>query len=163
MSLDFSRYINSIDLSQSRTISVYSVSSDNIDGIEILYNNSKRMSSDNSNVSVATISPSLWMPELLNKYWDKISYVSAMPICNLLKIDGDDIVNMNYTTISKSFNSESELDDFFNSITKYNRLAFFSIMKIADLRTLSISYQVRYFDTTQKNEIRDEKIKDILN
>jgi hypothetical protein len=103
------------------------------------------------------------MPELLNKYWDKISYVSAMPICNLLKIDGDDIVNMNYTTISKSFNSESELDDFFNSITKYNRLAFFSIMKIADLRTLSISYQVRYFDTTQKNEIRDEKIKDILN
>ena len=69
-----------------KTISVYPFSEYNIEGLKILLDNSKRMGSENTNVRVATVDPTLWIGSFLDKHWQKISFISTGISFNILKI-----------------------------------------------------------------------------
>ena len=151
---------NNLSYSQ-KDISLYPVGEYNLDGIIVLIENCRRNAADNSNVEFATVSPSLWLGGFLEKHWDKISYVCALPNFRTLKVVGDGIVETNYKVDSADFNSEQELDNFFEN-NKWRRLVLFYIIKVVDLRTMSIQYRVRYGDITEKFEERDNKINSVL-
>jgi len=153
--------ISSRSVIDPKTISVYPVSEYNLEGIKILYNNSMRMGHDNINIEVASINPSLWMGDILDKHWTKIAYVCALPFFSIMKVDGDNIVEKQYTSTTDRFNTDKELDTFFDQGT-WKRFVLFSIVKYADLSTMRTHYMVRYADITEKFEYRDNKINDIL-
>lgn len=161
----FNTFINNISKSSGKpqssvVVSVYPISEYNLAGIKILYDNSKRMGGDNINVESALVSPSLWMGDFLNKYWENISYVSSTPIFDMLKIVGDEIHSCNYKCDSISL-SEDELDKFFKD-NKWKKFVLFYVCKVVDLTTLKVSYMIRYADVTEKYEVRDNKINDVL-
>jgi len=145
-----------------KDISLYPVGEYNLDGIIVLIENCKRMASDNTNVQWATVSPSLWLGSFLDKHWDKISYVCAVPIFNTFKIVGDEFISTKYKVSDTiDFNSEKDLDDFFEN-NKWRRLVLFYINKVVNLKTMDITYKLRYADITEKFEERDNKINNIL-
>jgi hypothetical protein len=61
-----------------KSIQVYPIGENNLEGIKVLIDNCYRMGSDNNNVRMATIDPSLWLGQFLDKHWSKISYVTSM-------------------------------------------------------------------------------------
>lgn len=145
-----------------KTITIYPISEYNLEGLKILFDTSMRMGGGgNINVEVATVSPSLWMGDFLDKHWDKISYVTTTPNFSIIKIRSNEMVSCSYRTDTISFDSDEELDTFFND-GKWKKFVLFSINKYVDLRTLKSSYIVRYADITEKFEIRDNKINSIL-
>ena len=115
----------------------------------------------NSNVRMATIDPSLWLGQLLDKHWSKISYVSSMPNFEICKIEDNIIISKHYICSTKEFESEDLVTDFFEKGI-WKTLVLFSIVKYVDLLTLNISYRVRYADITEKYEERDNKLEEIL-
>lgn len=146
----------------SRTISVYPISEYNLEGIKILLDNCMRMGTEqNSNVQMATVNPSMWLGDILNKHWDKISYVTSMPSFEILKVDSDRIISKAYRVDSITFDTDEELDKFFVQ-GKWKRFVLFSIVKYANLSTMTCHYSVRYSDITEKFEERDNKINSIL-
>lgn len=152
-------YAKSLDL---RNISLYPISEYNLEGIKILLDNCMRMGTEqNSNVELATINPSIWLSDLLNKHWNKISYVSTKPTFEILKIDSDVIVSKSYKVDSLTFNSDDELDNFFEQ-GKWKRFVLFSIVKYANLSTMTCYYEIKYSDVTEKFEERDNKINFII-
>jgi uncharacterized protein (DUF2235 family) len=120
------------------------------------------MGGDNSNVGVATVDPSIWLGQFLDKHWSKISYVSSMPTFNIMKVEGNQIVTKNYNCLVKEFESDDEINNFFEE-GRWKTFVMFSIIKSVDLVTLSSTYRVRYAEITEKYEERDNKIKEILN
>lgn len=144
-----------------KAISVYPIGENNLEGIKILIDNCFRMGSDNSNVRMATVDPSLWLGQFLDKHWTKISYVTSLPSFNILKIEDNKVVSKNYNTETKEFESEDSINDFFEK-SRWKKFVLFSIIKYVDLVNLSTSYRVRYADITEKYEERDGKINAIL-
>lgn len=161
----FSEFVSSIRSSLMPTdiknISVYPVGVNNLEGIKILIDNCFRMGSDNQNVSIATVDPSLWLGSFLDKHWNKISFVSTSPSFTILKVEGYEIITKNYQVATMDFNSYELLSDFFEK-NKWKTLVLFSITKYVDLVKLRTSYRVRVADTTEKYEERDNKINEIL-
>jgi hypothetical protein len=144
-----------------KTISVYPIGENNLEGIKILIDNCFRMGNDNSNVRMATIDPSLWLGQFLDKHWTKISYVTSMPSFHIMKVEDNKIVSKQYNTETKEFESDDLINDFFEK-GRWKTFVIFSIIKHVDLVTLSSSYRVRYADITEKYEERDNKIEEIL-
>ena len=96
----FKQFISSINgptqlSTDPKNISVYPIGENNLEGIKILIDNCFRMGSDNSNVRMATVDPSLWLGQFLDKHWSKISYVTSMPTFNIMKVEGNQIVTKN--------------------------------------------------------------------
>ena len=144
-----------------KTISVYPFSEYNIEGLKILLDNSKRMGSENTNVRVATVDPTLWIGSFLDKHWQKISFISTGISFNILKIESNKLTSKAYRSSNFDFNSNDELDKFFNE-KKFRKLVMFSITKFVDLETMTSKYTVRLADVTEKYEERDMKIEEIL-
>lgn len=145
-----------------KSIVLYPVSESNLEGIKILIDTSMRMGiNDNNNVTIATISPSLWMGDVLDKHWQKISYVCSMPVFEIIKIEGSNIVAKSYRVGEVIFKTDEEMDTFFN-MGIWKKFVIFSMVKYADLVNMTTYYKVRYADITEKFEERDAKITEIL-
>jgi hypothetical protein len=142
-------------------VTLYPINEYNLDGLKILYHNTLKLGGDNKNVQTATYSPKLFLPEFLNKYWRKISYVTTLYSFSLTKIINDQIVIKNFECRTRGFESEEEMDEFFSDKT-YHQLVFHSIIKTIDLQTLKTSFRIRYVDISETKEIRDVKLNEIL-
>lgn len=161
----FQKYIEFVNRTPQTTtgISIYPISDYNLEGLKILLDNCTRMGTEyNSNVEIATVNPSLWLGQFLDKHWDKISYVSTLPSFDVLKVDGSEIIRKSYRCDSISLANEEEVDNFFNT-NKFKKLVLFTITKTVNLSTLQSMYNIRYCDITEKYEERDIKINSILN
>jgi hypothetical protein len=145
-----------------KSIQVYPIGENNLEGIKVLIDNCYRMGNDNVNVRMATVDPSLWLGQFLDKHWSKISYVTSMAAFNIMKVEGNQVITKNYNCLNKEFESDDEINDFFEK-GRWKTFVMFSIIKSVDLVTLSSTYRVRYADITEKYEERDNKIKEILN
>jgi hypothetical protein len=145
-----------------RSIQVYPIGENNLEGIKILIDNCYRMGDGNNNVRMATVDPSLWLGHFLDKHWNKISYVTSMAAFNIMKVEDNQIITKNYNCLTKEFESDDEINKFFEK-GRWKTFVMFSIIKSVDLVTLSSTYRVRYADITEKYEERDNKIKEILN
>lgn len=159
----FSDFVSEIKtLSPKRELSVYPISEYNLEAIKYLVDNCEMCNdSANTNVHLATFNTSLWLGDFLDKYWDKMSYVCKMPVFNLMKLEGDKIVTRTYETRSDTFQTEDDLDKFFEE-GKWKKFAIYTISKFADLSKMSSFYVVRYADITEKYEVRDNKLNSIL-
>jgi hypothetical protein len=62
-----------------KSISVYPIGENNLEGIKILIDSCFRMGGENNNVRMATVDPTLWLGHFLDKHWTKISYVTSLP------------------------------------------------------------------------------------
>jgi hypothetical protein len=144
-----------------KTISVYPFSEYNMEGLKLLLDNCKRMGSENTNVRVATVDPTLWLGPFLDKHWQKISFISTLVSFNIFKLEGNNLVSKAYRCSNFEFKSDDELDNFFNE-KKFRKLVMFSITKSVDLETMNSRYTVRLADITEKYEERDMKIEEIL-
>lgn len=137
------------------------VNLNNLDFFKILVTNSLRMGHDNNNIEIASITPGLWMGQFLDKNYDKITYVSKNTNFHILKFESGEIYSKSYATTNLDLNSDEELDNFMNS-GKWKKLVLFSICKYIDLKTMKTSYKLRYADITEKYEVIDNKINNIL-
>jgi len=144
-----------------KSIQVYPVGENNLEGIKILIDNCFRMGNDNNNVQIATIDPSIWLGQFLDRHWSKISYVTSLPSFNIMKVENNEIVSRSYNCITKEFESDELINDFFEK-SRWKTFVMFSIIKYVDLVALSSSYRVRYADITEKYEERDNKLEEIL-
>jgi hypothetical protein len=144
-----------------KSIQVYPIGENNLEGIKVLIDNCYRMGSENNNVRLATVDPSLWLGHFLDKHWSKISYITYLPSFHIMKVVGDKIVSKQYNTETKEFESEELVNEFFEN-GKWKTFVMFSIIKSVDLVTLDSTYRVRYADITEKYEERDNKINEIL-
>ncbi len=145
-----------------KSIQVYPIGENNLEGIKVLIDNCYRMGNDNSNIRMATVDPSIWLGQFLDKHWSKISYVTSMPTFNIMKVEGNQIVTKNYNCLTKEFVTDDEINDFFEK-GRWKTFVMFSIIKSVDLVTLNSTYKIKYADITEKYEERDNKIKEILN
>lgn len=145
-----------------KTITIYPISEYNLEGIKILIDNCMRMGKEsNSNVKLATIDPSIWLGDLLDKHWDKISYVSINVSFEVMKVEDGKIIQKQYRVDTIKFDTEKEVDNFFDK-GKWKKFVLFSIVKYANLSTMKAFYSIRYSDITEKFEERDNKINSIL-
>jgi hypothetical protein len=144
-----------------KSISVYPIGENNLEGIKVLIDNCYRMGSENNNIRVATMDPSLWLGQFLDKHWNKISYVTSLPTFIIMKVEDNKIVSKQYNTEIREFESEDLINDFFER-GRWKTLVIFSIIKHVDLVSLSSTYRVRYADITEKYEERDNIINEIL-
>jgi hypothetical protein len=144
-----------------KTISVYPFSEYNMEGLKLLLDNSKRMGSENTNVRIATVDPTLWLGGFLDKHWQKISFISTLVSFNIFRLEGNNLVSKAYRCSNFEFKSDDELDNFFNE-KKFRKLVMFSITKFVDLETMTSKYTIRVADITEKYEERDMKIEEIL-
>lgn len=124
----------------------------NIDNINLFINNCSEDYNTNVNTQTATFNISLWLNDFLNKYYNKISFISIYPI---FEFNGND-----FECNTKEL-SEHELDDFFNYYT-YRKLVVLYVNKTINLKTLKISYIIRYADITKKEDEREYKLVEIL-
>jgi hypothetical protein len=160
---DFLQNIRSQQVNiEPKSIQVYPIGENNLEGIKVLIDNCFRMGNDNINVRMATVDPSLWLGQFLDKHWTKISYVTSMPSFNIMKVEENKIISKSYNCISKEFESDELINDFFEK-GRWKTFVMFSIIKSVDLLTLSSSYRIRYADITEKYEERDNKLEEILN
>ena len=143
-------------------ITVYPISEYNLEGLKILYDNSRKAGENtNANCKIATVDPLLWFGDFLDKHFDKLNFVSSKSEFSILKIEKNVITNKKYFILIKEFESEEEFNKFFYE-AKYKNLVLFSIVKLVDLLKLKVSYKIRYTDITEKHEIRDKKINEII-
>jgi len=84
-----------------------------------------------------------------------------MPSFNILKVENNQIISKNYNCLTKEFESDELINEFFEK-GRWKTFVLFSIIKYVDLVNLSTSYRVRYADITEKYEERDNKIEEIL-
>jgi hypothetical protein len=145
-----------------KSIQVYPIGENNLEGIKVLIDNCYRMGNDNVNVRMATVDPSLWLGQFLDKHWSKISYVTSMAAFNIMKVEGNQVITKNYNCLTKEFESDNEINEFFEK-ERWKTFVMFSIIKSVDLVTLSSTYRIKYADITEKYEERDNKLKEILN
>jgi hypothetical protein len=141
---------------------VYPISEFNFEAVKILIHNCfQQGQSNSSNVEWVSVNPSIWLPELLENNLNHIKMVSTGPNFHILKKEQDDLVYQNYTCDSIRLENDEELNEFFSK-NRWKSLVIFTITKIADLRTMSYWYNIRFADITEKFEQRDNKIKEIL-
>lgn len=153
---------NSISDSFKKDSFVYPVSESNLEAIKILIHNSfQQGQSESSNVEWVTINPTIWLADFLESYIQHIKFVSTGPSFSILRMTTDDLIYNTYHCDSIRLNSEDELSDFFMK-NEWNSLVIYGIVKIADLRTMSAWYNIRYADVTEKYEKIDNKLNKIL-
>ena len=147
---------------ESISISIYPISEYNLEGIKLLIYNCDRVcgNQDNINVKIATVNTQLWLGDFLNKYWKNISYVSAKTDFNILKLDNDNIISK-YYKLDQLNMTDDEMYIFFKERI-WKKLVLYSVVKYVDLADLSVYYNIRYADITEKYEERDDKINNIL-
>jgi|SaaInlV_165m_DNA_1040744.scaffolds.fasta_scaffold04565_4 hypothetical protein len=156
----FGDFIKSVN--PKRELSVYPISEYNLEALKYLVENCEVCNdSSNVNVNLATFNTSLWLDDLLDKYWDKISYVCKSPVFNIMKLEGNKIITRTYETRAYTFKTESDLHKFFEE-GKWKKFAIYTISKFADLSKMSSFYVIRYADITEKYEVRDNKLSSIL-
>ena len=159
---DFLQNIRSQQVNiEPKSIQVYPIGENNLEGIKVLIDNCFRMGNDNINVRMATVDPSLWLGQFLDKHWTRISYVTSMPSFHIMKVVDNKIVSKQYNAETKEFESEDLVNDFFEK-RRWKTFVLFSIIKYVDLVNLSTSYRLRYADITEKYEERDNKLEEIL-
>ncbi len=162
---EFIKNINSpfqLNNADPKNISVYPISIDNLEGIKILIDNCMRMGSENNNnVTIATLSPTIWLGEFLDKYWQNISYVTTQPKFDMFKIEDNKIISKSYSVLTSEFSSDDEVNRFFIE-GRWKKFVLFSIIKYANLEDLSTSYRIRFADITEKYEERENKLQEIL-
>lgn len=153
----YSKIINGIN--QTYKGSLIPIDNYCLDGLIRLVENSRTFC---SSIGVsATFDLSLWMNDFLIKHIDKISYVTTTPSFSIQSLEDGKLTEKVVPVKSKTFNSDEELDDFFESqIGK--KLVVYTIGKFIDLSNMAISYELRYADITLKDEEREIKLNKIL-
>lgn len=153
----YSKIINGIN--QTYKGSLIPIDNYCLDGLIRLVENSRTFC---SSIGVsATFDLSLWMNDFLIKHIDKISYVTTTPNFSIQSLENGFLTEKVVSVKSKTFNSDEELDDFFESqIGK--KLVVYTIGKFIDLSNMAISYELRYADITLKDEEREIKLNKIL-
>ena len=145
-------------------VSVYVNDDIDFTALKVLYDNCIRIgSSDNSNITVATVHPSLWFGELFEYIQKSVKLVPKGPAFQLMKIENNQLVSYNKTVETKNFYSDIELKKFFEEDCKYKSVALFSICKYLDMTNLSTTWTIRCVDITTKQEVRDRKLDSIIN
>lgn len=150
---------NSIDI---KTVALYPISEYNLEGIKFLIDNCEIGNQENVNVSTATVHTSLWLGDFLDRHYDKISYVCKLPAFDVLRVDCGKIIAKRYNVKPVEFKSEEELNKFFED-GKWKTFVIYTIVKLVDLSTMDVRYNVRYADISEEYEVRDNKISSILN
>jgi len=131
--------------------------------LKTLYENCLRMgTTNNTNVTHASVHPSLWFGEFYNKYSDCIKMVAKNSSFELIKIVDNRIITQNYTCQFLQLDSDEKLDDFFEQHRNYKHLVLFSVIKLLDLQTLKSVWHVRAKDITSKEDMRNLKIEEII-
>lgn len=156
--------INGTNLNDSfnKELYVYPVLDSNLEAIKILIHNCfERGKSDPSNVELVSINPNIWLSDFINKNIEFIKMVSTGPSFSILKSENDNLFYKNYHCESIKMKNDIELEEFFRK-NEWKSLVIFTIVKIADLRTMKSWYNIRYADITEEYEQRDKKIKKIL-
>lgn len=144
-----------------KTITIYPINDVNLEGIKILLDNCKQFNTQNNNVRVATVDPTLWIGEFLDKHYQKISFVSQSISFEIHQVINGMIVNKSYRHDYLDFNSEIELDEYMESI-KWKTVVVHSILKEVNLDKLTTKFKLRICEIGGKGEERDKKIKEIL-
>ena len=145
-------------------VSVYVNDDIDFTSLKILYDNCLRVgSSDNLNITVATVHPSLWFGELFEYIQKSVKLVPKVPAFQLMKIENNQLFSYNKLVETMEFHSDEELKKFFEEDCKYKSLAMFSICKYLDMTNLSISWRIRCVDILTKEEMRDKKLDSIIN
>jgi hypothetical protein len=130
---------------------------------KVLYDNCLSMGNENKNVTYATFHPSLWFSDIFDNLKNVTKLVTELPSFQLFKIENNTVLVTNYKVDTCRFTSDEEFKKFLTQDCKYKSLAFYSIVKYLDLRTLSITWTVRYCDVTDIQDIRDKKIDEVIN
>ena len=145
-------------------VSVYVNDDIDFTALKILYDNCIRVgSSDNSNIVVATVHPSLWFGELFEYIQKSVKVVPKGPVFQLMKIENNQLVAYNHAVETIEFYSDVELKKFFEEECKYKSLALFSICKYLDMTNLSTTWRIRCVNVITKEEVRDRKLDSIIN
>ena len=146
---------NPIQVSKSHLIPVNNHS---LDAVIQLIDNCRNLG---IGVQYATFDISLWLNDFLVNNYSKIKYVTATPKFTLEYIENDRPHSKIVDCDSITFNSDDELQNFFDD-NDGKTLVIFTIGKYVDLKTLQVSYRMRYADITDKDVERDFKINKIL-
>ena len=145
-------------------VSVYVNDDIDFTALKILYDNCIRVgSSDNSNIVIATVHPSLWFGELFEYIQKSVKVVPKGPVFQLMKIENNQLVAYNHAVETMEFYSDIELKKFFEEECKYKSLALFSICKYLDMTNLSTTWRIRCVNVLTKEEVRDRKLDSIIN
>jgi hypothetical protein len=142
-------------------ISVFPVSLYNIEPIKILINNCIQSGQSWSNAEIVAVSPTIWLPDFLSNNIQSIKYVTKLPTFNIYKFENNDIIVKNYSVGSYEFNNDKDLNDFFIQ-KNWSSLVIYSIVRVADLKTMTYKYNLRCADITEEYEVRDKKLNEIL-
>lgn len=154
--------VNIFDSNQD--ISVYINDDIDFTALKILYDNCLRVgSSGNSNLTIATVHPSLWFGEIFEHIQKAVKLVSKLPTFKLMMIENDQVSQTEYFTETRRFESDEELRYFLIEDCKYKSLALFSICKYLDMKTLLMTWVLRCVDVSTKDSIRDKKLDSIIN
>ena len=144
-------------------VSVYVNDDIDFTALKVLYDNCLRVgSSDNLNITVATVHPSLWFGELFEYIQKSVKLVPKGPAFQLMKIENNQLFSYNKLVETMEFHSDEELKKFFEEDCRYKSLALFSICKYLDMTNLSISWRIRCVDILTKEEMRDKKLDSII-
>jgi len=134
-----------------------------VSSLKILYDNCMRMGSgDNSNVEMATVHPDIWFGEYFDFFRKKVKMVVKGPLFQLVQVEGNKLVAKNYSCDMVSFNSDKELEEFLENQTEYGSIAIFCLVKWLNVKTLAVTWNLKYKDISTKEEIRNKKISTIL-
>ena len=145
-------------------VSVYVNDDIDFTALKVLYDNCLRVgSSDNLNITVATVHPSLWFGELFEYIQKSVKLVPKGPAFQLMKIENNQLFSYNKLVETMEFHSDEELKKFFEEDCRYKSLALFSICKYLDMTNLSISWRIRCVNVLTKEEVRDKKLDSIIN
>lgn len=141
---------------------IFGISEDNLNAIQILINNCYKEHENNNDISIASVSPNLWLAELLNKYYKNISYVTNSIRFEIVKKSDtkDELITRTYIIENKTL-SEEELEQLLQ-LGEYKTYVVYSIKKIVNLIKLTSHYEIRYTDITEPHKIRDGKINQII-
>ena len=145
-------------------VSVYVNDDIDFTALKILYDNCLRVgTSDNSNITVATVHPSLWFGELFEYIQKSVKLVTKVPVFQLMQIEDNQLVAYNKCVETREFYSDIELKEFFEEECKYKSLVIFSICKYLDMMNLSTTWRIRCVNFLTKEEVRDRKLDSIIN
>ena len=131
-------------------------------GLIIFFNNSTRMCSENNNVEIATVDPTIWMSDIFDMVLEKFSYAASSPSFSRYELKMGSFYTTLFDCDQKEFKTEEEIKEYFNKYDKYSTLVIFSMVKYVDLSKLTTIFMVRYKDITDSQTKRDRKLEEII-
>ena len=151
-----------------RTTILYPIDESNLYGVRVLIDNCTRMGAgwqnaeiNNTNVSIATVDPIVWLPEFLDKLLFKFSYISTLANFETIQLNDEKLTSVVYNCDVVKFKDIDEIKDKID-LLEFGTLVLFSAVKYVDLTTLSVYYEVRYKNISTKATIRDRKLGKII-